>query len=64
MDLYPLSIFPIDLYLANWIAHLQPIYADTNDFINKIYEENKWVKVIIPAYDARAQNILNIQPVV
>ena len=63
-DLYPISIFPIDLYLAYWIAHLQPIYGSNQEEIQRIYQENFWVKQIIPAYNWQNQNIINIEPII
>ena len=56
-DLYPLSIYPIDLYLAYWIAHLQPLYSET--WIKEIYKENLWIKQIIPNYQLKEKKILN-----
>jgi len=55
-DLYPISIFPLDLYLAYWIAHLQPLYSENGNF--DIYKENIWVKEIIPNYNMTYQKIL------
>ena len=55
-DLYPISIFPIDLYLAYWIAHLQPLYSENWNF--DIYKENIWVKEIIPNYNMDYQKLL------
>ena len=56
-DLYPISISPIDLYLAYWIAHLQPIYSESWNFY--IFKENLWVKEIIPNYNFSYKKILN-----
>jgi AAA15 family ATPase/GTPase len=58
--LYPISIFPLDLYLAYWIVHLQPVYSEDLSKVNVIFQKNKWVKQIIPAYNYKYQKILNI----
>ena len=57
-DLYPISIWPVDLYLAYWIAHLQPLYSE--NWVKEIYKENLWVKQIIPNYQLKEKKILNI----
>ena len=43
-DLYPITIYPVDLYLAYWIAHLQPLYCENPNQVNDIFKENIWVK--------------------
>ena len=58
-DLYPISINPIDLYLAYWIAHLQWLYSENWEF--NIYKENIWVKSIIPNFALKEKKILNIE---
>jgi len=58
-DLYPISILPVDLYLAYWIAHLQTLYSENWNF--DIYKENIWVKSIIPNYNMEEKKILNIK---
>ena len=58
-DFYPISIFPIDLYLAYWIAHLQPLYSENGNY--DIYKENIWVKEIIPNYNFEEKKILDIK---
>lgn len=63
VDMYPISIFPVDIYLAYWIAHLQPIYWETFEDILTVFKENFWVKNIIPAYDAKPQKIIDVEPV-
>ena len=60
IDLYPISIYPIDLYLAYRIAHLQPIYIKNKNDINNVFSENIRVKQIIPNYNWKYQKILNI----
>ena len=59
-DLYPISIYPIDLYLAYWIAHLQPIYSTQKWDELEIFKENSWVKQIIPNYRYKNKKIINI----
>lgn len=59
IDLYPISIYPLDLYLAYRITHLQPIYAKNIEDINIIYQENLRVKQIIPNYNWTYQKILD-----
>ena len=58
-DLYPISIYPIDLYLAYWIAHLQPIYSKNSTQVNDIFKENMRVKQIIPNYNWKYHKIWN-----
>jgi len=60
LDLYPISIYPIDLYLAYWIAHLQAIYSENIENTNKIFQENTWVKQIIPQFNWTEKKILDI----
>ncbi len=64
VDLYPIIISPIDIYLAYWIAHLQPIYSISEKNMYKIYEQNKRVKEIIPNYNYKPKNIININPII
>jgi len=58
-NLYPISISPIDLYLAYWIAHLQPIYSESWNL--HIFKENLWVREIIPNYNFSYKKIINTQ---
>ena len=60
-DLYPISISWIDLYLAYWIAHLQNLYSEKKEEKDNIFKENLWVKNIIPNYNQKEKNILNIK---
>lgn len=60
-DLYPLSISPVDIYLAYWIAHLQNIYLSDKKQNNNFFKENIWVKNIIPNYSIEEHKILNLK---
>lgn len=55
MNLYNLTIKPIDLYFIYWIAHLICLY-DNDDSSNKIFEENSWLKFFLLDYKPE-QNI-------
>ncbi len=63
-DLYPISIYPIDLYLAYWIAHLQPIYWRNIEILEKVFKDNIWVKQIISNYDFQPQNIIWVKTII
>ncbi len=58
LDFYTIAIKPIDLYLAYWITHLQPLYMENIDNQDDIYRENKWIKNIIPKAPLQAQKLL------
>ena len=60
LDLYPISIYPIDLYLSYWIAHLQPLYSEKKENIDNIFMQNMWVKQIIPNFNGKHKKILKI----
>lgn len=60
LDLYPITIYPLDLYLAYWIAHLQPLYSENQETTNNIFQENMWVKQIIPRFNWKPKKILEI----
>jgi hypothetical protein len=59
LDLYPISIW-LDIYLAYWIAHLQPLYIEDDANINNIFQKNTWVKEIIPNYSLTYKPILQL----
>lgn len=48
MNMYPLTIKPLDLYFGYWIAHLVPLYLRNMDDVDEIYKANKWVKSMLP----------------
>lgn len=60
-DLYPISIYPLDLYLAYWIAHLQHLYSHDQKRKDDIYKENMRVRQIIPGYEMKEERILKFK---
>lgn len=60
-DLYPISIYPLDIYLAYRIAHLQNLYSENLKFKDEIYKENMRVSKIIPNYQMQEKEILKIK---
>ncbi len=61
LDLYPITIYPLDLYLAYWIAHLQPLYSEDIETTDGVFQENMWVKQIIPKFNWKSKKILEIE---
>ena len=59
LDFYSIACKPVDLYLAYWIAHLQPLYIEDKEQINNIYKENSWIKTILPNFDLKYKKILD-----
>ena len=56
LNLYPISLPTLDIYLAYRIAHLVLIYQPNDTVNNSFFESNKWVKWILPNYQEK-QNI-------
>ena len=52
-NLYPISLPSLDIYLAYRIAHLVLIYQPDEEINNSFFENNKWVKWILPNYQER-----------
>jgi len=52
-NLYPISLPSLDIYLAYWIAHLVLIYQPNKEINNSFFENNKWVKWILPNYQEK-----------
>ena len=61
-NLYPISLPTLDVYLAYWIAHLVLIYQPTEKINNSFFENNKWVKWILPNYQEKQTISLWINP--
>lgn len=52
-NLYPISLPSLDIYLAYRIAHLVLIYQPDEKANNSLFENNKWVKWILPNYQEK-----------
>ena len=61
-NLYPISLPSLDIYLAYRIAHLVLIYQPNEEFNNSFFENNKWVKWILPNYQEKQTISLWIKP--
>ena len=61
-NLYPISLPTLDIYLAYRIAHLVLIYQPTETINNSFFENNKWVKGILPNYQQKQTISLWINP--
>ena len=61
-NLYPISLASLDIYLAYRIAHLVLIYQPDEELNNSFFENNKWVKWILPNYQEKQTISLWINP--
>ena len=61
-NLYPISLPSLDIYLAYRIAHLVLIYQPDETANNSFFENNKWVKWILPNYQEKQTISLWINP--
>ncbi len=61
-NLYPISLPSLDIYLAYRIAHLVLIYQPDKEINNSFFENNKWVKWILPNYQEKQTISLWINP--
>ena len=61
-NLYPISLPTLDIYLAYRIAHLVLIYQPDKEINNSFFENNKWVKGILPNYQEKQTISLWINP--
>ena len=61
-NLYSISLPTLDIYLAYWVAHLVLIYQQNDTFDNSFFENNKWVKWILPNYQEKQTISLWINP--
>ena len=61
-NLYPISLPSLDIYLAYRIAHLVLIYQPDGTVNNSFFENNKWVKWILPNYQEKQTISLWISP--
>lgn len=61
-NLYPISLPSLDIYLAYRIAHLVLIYQSDEKINNSFFENNKWVKWILPNYQEKQTISLWIKP--
>ena len=61
-NLYPISLSSLDIYLAYWIVHLVLIYQPDEKVNNSFFENNKWVKWILPNYQEKQTITLWIEP--
>ncbi len=62
-NLYPISLPSLDIYLAYRIAHLVLIYQHDEEINNSFFENNKWVKWILPNYQGKQTISLWIEPI-
>jgi hypothetical protein len=58
MDLYNLTLKPIDLYFIYWLSHLICLYDDDNNSSDKIFKENSWLQNFL--LDYQSKQIINI----
>lgn len=61
-NLYPISLSSLDIYLAYRIAHLVLIYQPDKEINDSFFENNKWVKGILPNYQEKQTISLWINP--
>ena len=61
-NLYPISLPSLDIYLAYRIAHLVLVYQPNEEVNNSFFENNKWVKWILPNYQEKQVISLWIKP--
>ena len=61
-NLYPISLPTLDIYLAYRIAHLVLIYQPDEKVNKSFFENNKWVKWILPKYQEKQTISLWINP--
>ncbi len=47
LDLSKIRLFPDDIYLAYWIAHLVPLF-DPKDLLKEIEQKNTWIQEYLP----------------
>ncbi|NOZ45082.1 MAG: hypothetical protein GXP45_08330 [bacterium] len=47
-NLYKISLAQTDIYLAYWLAHLYPRYQEKQKDNTNIYQNNLWLKEILP----------------
>jgi len=62
LNLYPISLPSLDIYLAYRIAHLVLVYQPDEEINNSFFENNKWVKGILPNYQEKQTISLWIKP--
>lgn len=48
LNLYYISIKPLDILLIYWIVHFVPLYAENSTNINEIYKSNHWITNFLP----------------
>ena len=61
-NLYPISLASLDIYLAYRIAHLVLIYQPDEELNNSFFENNKWVKWILPNFQEKQSISLWVDP--
>ena len=61
-NLYSISLPTLDIYLAYRIAHLVLIYQPNKEIDNSFFENNKWIKWILPNYQEKQTISLWITP--
>lgn len=61
-NLYPISLSSLDIYLAYRIAHLVLIYQPEDWINNSFFENNIWVKWVLPNYQKKQTISLWINP--
>ena len=61
-NLYPISLVSLDIYLAYRIAHLVLIYQPDEELNNSFFENNKWVKWILPNFQEKQSISLWVDP--
>ena len=48
MNLYHISIMPVDILLIYWIVHFVPLYAENSRNIDDVYKANHWITNFLP----------------
>ncbi len=52
LDLSKIKLFPDDIYLVYWIAHLVPLF-DPNHLLKEIEEKNQWMREFFPRFSLK-----------
>jgi hypothetical protein len=50
INLYDISLKPLDWYLTYWLAHLVLLYTENLEDKNLIFEKNKWIRQLLPRH--------------
>ena len=63
INLYNISLKPIDRYLVYWISHLVLLYSECKKERNLIFEKNKWIRQILYKHPLTQSINLWIKPI-